>query len=74
MWGGGVVDNWPTEIVGVATLHIFDEKDRFSTNSCDSHMGQTFRFFMHILLKNNTKGDFYKNARSKIKLDKKLKD
>jgi hypothetical protein len=46
--GGALWDNWPREVVEMATLSEFDENDRFFTTFCDPYMGHTFRLFLHI--------------------------
>jgi hypothetical protein len=41
--GGAHETNLPTEVVEMATLCEFDEKDRFFTTFCDPYMGPTSR-------------------------------
>jgi hypothetical protein len=50
--------NWITEVVEIATLHEFDENDRFSiTTSCDPFTGHTLRLFYTFHHKKDTKDD-----------------
>jgi hypothetical protein len=50
--------NWPTEVVEIATLHGFDENDRFFTTSCDPYKGNTPRLVHTFHHKKDTRDGF----------------
>jgi hypothetical protein len=51
---GALWDNWPTDVLEIATLHEFDENVRFFIVSCNPYMGHTLRLLYSFHLKNDT--------------------
>jgi hypothetical protein len=46
--GGRCGTNWPSKVVGIATLLEFDENYRFLTASCGPYMSHTLHLFSHF--------------------------
>jgi hypothetical protein len=59
--------NWPTEVVGIATLLEFDENHRFLTVFCGPYTSHTLKHFLHISPEKRHKGWFLRKPEKRYK-------
>jgi hypothetical protein len=68
--GGHCRTKWPTKVVGIATILVFDENYGILTVSCGPYMGHTLRLFYTFHLNKDTKNSFKKIPEIRIGQDK----